>query len=109
MDSDLIIAVVGMVAIGIVTGLVVWLTTRNVAGAFVAAIERIMEDTTGLDAVEGYYLENVPEEARAVVSALVGALSRIVAGTPTEADDRLIELLKVLTDGEPNAPAEPVG
>ena len=102
-NSELIITIAGMIAVAIVTGVVVWLTTRNVTGAFVAAIDRIMADTAGMDAVEDIYLDNVPVEVQNILSAIFGAVSRYAEGTQTEADDKLIDLLKALTDGQPNA------
>ena len=102
-NSELIITIAGMIAVAIVTGVVVWLTTRNVTGAFVAAIDRIMADTAGMDAVEDIYLDNVPAEIQAIVIAVLGAVERLADGSATEADDKLIDLLKALTDGQPNA------
>jgi hypothetical protein len=104
-NNEILITVIGMVSIGLVTGLVVWLSTRNVAAAFVAAIERIMADPEGMDVIEDYYIDNLPPEIRDVIGALLSVAERLADGTTTDADDKLVELLKKLTDGEVNAAA----
>ncbi len=55
-----------------------------------------------LDALEGAYTNVMPDEWEPVVSTVVDALQRKADGTTTEADDALLDLLEMVTDGEPN-------
>ena len=101
-NVELIAVVIGMIVSGVVVGLFVWLTSKNASAAIVGAVEAMMQNIPAMDAIEAT-IDELPDEVNAIIDALVSIGIRYTEGTATEADDAIMEMLRKLTDGQPNA------
>lgn len=103
-DSNLVFTLVMFVLGAALMGLLAWLTTRNANSALLAVLDRMLADKTGQDAVEGM-LKDLDPQARAALLSVLDWFEGIADGTPTALDDKLIDLLKKVSDGLPNVRA----
>jgi len=104
MENELIFTLVMFVLGAALMGALAWLTTRNANAALLAVLDRMLADKAGQDAVESM-LKDLDPQARAALLSVLDWFEGIADGTPAELDDKLIELLKKVSDGLPNARA----
>ena len=94
--------VIATMLTGIVMAVAIYFTTKNLTEAVVDGIGVIAKSTATITAVEGVYTDLMPDEWEPVVISVVEALKRQAAGTATEADDAVLDLLSRIIDGLPN-------
>lgn len=104
MENELVFTLVMFVLGAALMGVLAWLTTRNANAALLAVLDRMLADKAGQDAVESL-LKDLDPQARAALLSVLDWFEGIADGTPAELDDKLIELLKKVSDGLPNARA----
>jgi len=100
MSNDVIILILSGIFAALVAALLAYLAGKKFEGALLAAIDHLLSNVEWVDVVEEGYDENVPEEVQALIASLMGIAERLAEGTASEADDRLVELLKRLLDPE---------
>jgi hypothetical protein len=94
MSQEVVILLVSGIAAAIIAAVVAYVATRNVEAAVLKAVESFLGNAEWLETVEYEIDENIPEDVQTVIMAFVLLGERLAEGTATEADDKLIDLLK---------------